>query len=118
MKKYISVLLIVVMASIGLAVRGSLSSDNSNNKKIKVVTTIFPEYDWGKEIAGTQIADNLAEADPEHKDMYSTNYAAFAGCSAEGMEMTIFTAGYRMQKYGKKISTKKFKKYIDTHNIL
>ena len=52
MKKYISVLLIVVMASIGLAVRGSLSSDNSNNKKIKVVTTIVPEYDWGKEIAG------------------------------------------------------------------
>lgn len=51
-EKYISVLLIVVMASIGLAVRGSLSSDNSNNKKIKVVTTIFPEYDWGKEIAG------------------------------------------------------------------
>ena len=41
MKKYISVLLIVVMASIGLAVCGSLSSDNSNNKKIKVVTTIF-----------------------------------------------------------------------------
>lgn len=52
MKKYISVLLIVVMASIGLAACGSLSSDNSNNKKIKVVTTIFPEYDWVKEIAG------------------------------------------------------------------
>lgn len=52
MKKYISVLLIVVMASIGLAVCGSLSSDNFNNKKIKVVTTIFSEYDWGKEIAG------------------------------------------------------------------
>lgn len=32
-----------------------------------------------KKLPGTQIADNLAEADPEHKDMYSTNYAAFAG---------------------------------------
>ena len=51
MKKYISVLLIVVMASIGLAVCGSLSSDNSNNKKIKVVTTNLSEYDWGKELA-------------------------------------------------------------------
>lgn len=71
-----------------------------------------------KKLPGTQIADNLADADPEHKDIYSTNYAAFAGCSAERMEMTIFTAGYRMQKYGKKISTKKFKKHIDTHNIL
>lgn len=40
------------MASIGLAVCGSLSSDNSNNKKIKVVTTIFHEYDRVKEIAG------------------------------------------------------------------
>ena len=40
------------MASIGLAVCGSLSSDNSNNKKIKVVTTIFPEYARVKEIAG------------------------------------------------------------------
>ena len=39
------------MASIGLAVCGSLSSDNSNNKKIKVVTTIFHEYDRVKEIA-------------------------------------------------------------------
>ena len=65
-----------------------------------------------KKLPGTQIADNPAEADPEHKDMYNTNYAAFAGCSAERMEMTIFTAGYRMQKYGKKISKKKFKKYI------
>jgi len=65
-----------------------------------------------KKLPGTQIADNLAEADSEHKDMYSTNYAAFVGCSAERMETTIFTACYRMQKYGKKISTKKFKKYI------
>ncbi|EEC57667.1 hypothetical protein BACPEC_02179 [[Bacteroides] pectinophilus ATCC 43243] len=65
-----------------------------------------------KKLPGTQIADNLAEADSEHKDMYSTNYAAFVGCSAERMEMTIFTAGYRMQKYGKKISTKNLKNIL------
>ncbi|HBP24070.1 MAG TPA: zinc ABC transporter substrate-binding protein, partial [Oribacterium sp.] len=29
----------------------------NNDKQIKVVTTIFPEYDWVKEIAGDEAAN-------------------------------------------------------------
>ena len=57
-RKYLSILLIAVMAILGLAACGQNLSNNSlENGKIKVVTTIFPEYDWVKQIAGEQASD-------------------------------------------------------------
>ena len=57
-RKYLSILLIAVMAILGLAACGqNLSNNSSENGKIKVVTTIFPEYDWVKQIAGEQASD-------------------------------------------------------------
>ena len=32
-------------------------ADNTDDGKLKVVTTIFPEYDWVKEIAGDEISN-------------------------------------------------------------
>lgn len=53
MKKRISIILAVVMALLCLAACGQNKSKySSKNDKIKVVTTIFPEYDWVREIAG------------------------------------------------------------------
>lgn len=77
MKKYISILITVaVMAMFCLSACGQKSSDTQTNSKkqetnteqtdtpsdtvddkIKVVTTIFPEYDWVKEIAGDNISN-------------------------------------------------------------
>ena len=61
MKKYISILLAAVMAVGCLAGCGQKNSneqaDNTDDVKLKVVTTIFPEYDWVKEIAGDEISN-------------------------------------------------------------
>ena len=73
MKKIISVLLITVMLAVAVSACGQKNSNNNSNNenketqtsatgedtdKIKVVTTIFPEYDWVKQIAGEE-ADNM-----------------------------------------------------------
>lgn len=67
MKKYISILLAAVMAVGCLSACGQNNSNtntqaettqakDNNDKQIKVVTTIFPEYDWVKEIAGDEVS--------------------------------------------------------------
>ena len=61
MKKYISILLVVAMVAVSLLGCGqnksSKQTNNTDNKKLKVVTTIFPEYDWVKEIAGDKVSN-------------------------------------------------------------
>ena len=60
MKKYISILLAAVMAVCCLSACGQNNSNKQikdTNKQVKVVTTIFPEYDWVKEIAGDKVSD-------------------------------------------------------------
>ena len=81
MKKFISILAAAVMAasclsaceqvnSAALETEQSVSdanlstseesqSENDNNKteKLKIVTTIFPEYDWVRQIAGDKVSD-------------------------------------------------------------
>lgn len=80
MKKYISMMLAVVMAILCLSACGqSGSTDSTENPaqtepavteesttnpteeasadKLKIVTTIFPEYDWVRQIAGDQISN-------------------------------------------------------------
>ena len=63
MKKYISILLAGVLAAGCLSACGqknsnsSTQADDNNSDQIKVVTTIFPEYDWVKEIAGEEAAN-------------------------------------------------------------
>ncbi|HHT24736.1 MAG TPA: zinc ABC transporter substrate-binding protein [Clostridiaceae bacterium] len=53
MKKYISVILAAIMLVFCLSACGnSNTTNNSKNEKIQIVTTIFPEYDWVKEIIG------------------------------------------------------------------
>lgn len=66
MKKFISVLLITVMALMNFSACGNGGAGTSDRtesgtddsaKKIKVVTTIFPEYDWVRQIAGDRTSD-------------------------------------------------------------
>ena len=57
MKKYISIILAAAMSVCGLSACGQADSNQTtekDEKQIKVVTTIFPEYDWVREIAGTE----------------------------------------------------------------
>ena len=63
MKKYISILLAAVMAVGCLSACGQNNSNtntqvkDNNDRQIKVVTTISPEYDWVKEIAGAEVSN-------------------------------------------------------------
>ena len=65
MKKIISILLITVMVILCISACGQKNSSTKEDNhtvqnrgaKIKVVTTIFPEYDWVKEIAGDEISN-------------------------------------------------------------
>ncbi len=62
MKKYLSVLLTLIAAVCCICACGNKNSVNSeiasdNEKNIKVVTTIFPEYDWVRQIAGDKSSD-------------------------------------------------------------
>ena len=63
MKKYISILLAAVMAVCCLSACGQNNANtntqakDNNDKQVKVVTTVFPEYDWVKEIAGDEVSN-------------------------------------------------------------
>lgn len=81
MKKFTSILVAAVMAASCLSACGQVNSaaleteqsvsdtnlstseesqsENDNNKteKLKIVTTIFPEYDWVRQIAGDKVSD-------------------------------------------------------------
>ena len=53
MKKIITLMLVAVLAVFALSGCGtSKSGEDTKDKKIKVVTTIFPEYDWVMQILG------------------------------------------------------------------
>lgn len=53
MKKIITLMLVAVLALCALSGCGtSKSGEDTKDKKIKIVTTIFPEYDWVMQILG------------------------------------------------------------------
>ena len=60
MKKYLIILLAAVVTAVTLTACGSaVQSDGSGDKKIRIVTTIFPEYDWVMNVLG----DNREQAE-------------------------------------------------------
>ena len=65
MKKYLSIILMAAMALVCLSGCGNkttnareIPSDGvAEDKQLHIVTTIFPEYDWVKEILGDQVSN-------------------------------------------------------------
>lgn len=61
MKKYSSIFFAAVVAVCCLSACGynnfNMGTQTNNAQQIKVVTTIFPEYDWVKEIAGDEASN-------------------------------------------------------------
>ena len=63
MKKFISILLTTAIFAVGVSGCSTAKNDisvkeeqeNEDKKQISIVTTIFPEYDWVKEIAGDEM---------------------------------------------------------------
>ena len=61
MKKIISLMIAILFTAAGLSAcsNGGSQPDNSGTDRFKVVTTIFPEYDWVMNVLG----DNASKAD-------------------------------------------------------
>ena len=60
MKKYIAILIAAILVAGSLTACGTENTQNVGDKdKLQIVTTIFPEYDWVRNILG----DNPAEAE-------------------------------------------------------
>ena len=57
MKKRLSIILICLMLASCLTACGSSTSNTGNTNKLSIVTTIFPVYDWTKQILGDSDAD-------------------------------------------------------------
>lgn len=56
-KKYLVIILSIVMVVLSLSACGTQKTEDKTTKethKLKIVTTIFPEYDWVKNILGDQ----------------------------------------------------------------
>lgn len=56
-KNFIRKSISLVLAGLMAASMCACSANNSKSGKLSIVTTIFPEYDWAKEIAGEKISD-------------------------------------------------------------
>ena len=57
MKKIISAFICLILMTSIFTGCGSSSSGSSDSKKLKIVTTIFPEYDWVRNIVGDKQND-------------------------------------------------------------
>lgn len=94
MKKRISIILAVVMALLCLAACGQNKSKySSKNDKIKVVTTIFPEYDWVREIAGENSNVDITMLLDNGVDLHSYQPTAEDIMKISSCDMFIYVGG-------------------------
>ncbi len=120
MKKIISLLLgLLVICGVTLGL--SACSDNSDSHKISVVTTVFPLYDWAKQVIGennetvelTLLFDN--GTDPHSYQPTAEDFAKISTC-----DLLIFVGGDSDDWIKKAISTSQNKdmKIINALNVL
>ena len=118
MKKFISILVAAVMAASCLSACGQVNSaaleteqsvsdanlstseesqsENDNNKteKVKIVTTIFPEYDWVRQIAGDKVSDmDITMLLDNGVDMHSYQPAADDIMNISDCDLFIYVGG-------------------------
>lgn len=94
MKKRISIILAVVMALLCLAACGQNKSKySSKNDKIKVITTIFPEYDWVREIAGENSNVDITMLLDNGVDLHSYQPTAEDIMKISSCDMFIYVGG-------------------------
>ena len=118
MKKFISILVAAVMAASCLSACGQVNSaaleteqsvsdanlstseesqsENDNNKteKLEIVTTIFPEYDWVRQIAGDKVSDmDITMLLDNGVDMHSYQPTADDIMKISGCDLLIYVGG-------------------------
>lgn len=91
MKKYLIALWIVVMAVVCLLACGQ--EEVQTGKKMKIVTTIFPEYDWVKEILGNDSDAELTLLLDDGVDLHSYQPTAEDMMKIAECDLFIYVGG-------------------------
>lgn len=94
MKKAISILLSLALAVGLLTGCSAASTPDSGSKKLRIVTTIFPEYDWVREILGDQ-ADHveLTMLLDDGVDLHSFQPTADDMIAISNCDLFLYTGG-------------------------
>lgn len=96
-RKITSILMAVIMAVGLFSVTGTnpTQADNTKTeKKMKIVTTIFPEYDWTREILGERIKDvDLTLLLDNGTDLHSFQPAVKDIMKVSGCDLLIYVGG-------------------------
>lgn len=91
MKKYIAVLLIMLMTAVCLPACGS--QEKKEEGKLKIVTTIFPEYDWVREILGNDSQAELTLLLDDGVDLHSYQPTAEDMMKISDCDLFIYVGG-------------------------
>ena len=94
MKKILVIMIAVMLAAIGLSACGEEKANVAESDSVKIVTTIFPEYDWVMNILG----DNPANAEvtlllDNGVDLHSYNPTADDILKVSTCDMFIYVGG-------------------------
>lgn len=94
MKKAISTLLSLVMTAATLTGCSTASTPKSGSEKLRIVTTIFPEYDWVREVLGDQ-ADHveLTMLLDDGVDLHSFQPTADDTVAISNCDLFLYTGG-------------------------
>ena len=61
MRKHTAIMVLIMILLLVLPACGRIENQPADDGRFTVVATIFPEYDWAKEILGERLADESAE---------------------------------------------------------
>ncbi len=94
MKKIISLFLSIVLAAGTLTGCHTAASPQKDGQKLRIVTTIFPEYDWVREILGDQIDHvELMMLQDDGVDLHSFQPTADDMVAISGCDLFLYTGG-------------------------
>ena len=100
MKKWITGMLAVFMGVVSLSIpfaglhTAEAGVKNTSDKKLKIVTTIFPEYDWTRAVLGEREADvELTMLLDNGTDLHSFQPAVKDIMKVSGCDLLIYVGG-------------------------
>lgn len=96
MKKYIgiglSIFMIMIMV-LGCGAKGGTATQNKEGKKISVVTTIFPAYDWVKQVVGDNKNVDITFLIDKGVDLHSYQASAEDIAKIIDSDLFVFVGG-------------------------
>ena len=93
MKKIITIAAAAAVMASCLAGCGAKTENTNNNKKVSIVTTIFPEYDWVREVVGDSGTAEVTLLLDGGVDLHSYNPSAQDIMKISSCDMFVYVGG-------------------------